>query len=322
MTVEVFLLLSVIFLSMLGMSFALVSIRLRLLDKKTRLLYGISPPSPDPDKPVHFLSLSYDVWALFYYLFLITVVVSLRFWGGPFLVILFFAVTFGAVLSIYFILTQVMVRKDSYGLALTSSFIPVLLLGTLFLMAPIADLIELIQGMREGLFVAISILSLSGLILAVASFFTFLSFMDDMSISLQEHKRLSLISDGTIVFLVSLFILSLGCFLVAGSVIEMQVISLSMSIILVSAICEFTKTARVRPALAFLSLKINEHRFEEKELLKRLAFGVEGIAVTSWLFVTFIFFVPMGSIDIFQTIGLYILLVMVSFLLSQLITNR
>ncbi|MGM0629280.1 MAG: vitamin K epoxide reductase family protein [Patescibacteria group bacterium] len=299
-----------------------VRMHLNRSSKDIARCFGVSCISVMDHSLFRFLGVPIDVWGIIYYVFLTASVVSVWVYGGIFWALLFLLACGGSLFSLYFILLQTLAIKAVCKPVLSALSFSLIFTGAFFVFAPV-DVTELIRNISGEIYLLTKIFSVTGLILASASFLSFLLFMEDMRISSREAVKLSLFSEGVLLSALLLLVLGVALVFIADGVRVIQLISFSLGVTLVAVICEFVKTVRIRSALVFISLKKSEDKKEEKELLKRLAFGVEGIAVTSWIFITFLFLViPEKSVYINQVAGLYILLVMIAFLLSQLVSSN
>ncbi len=266
-----------------------------------------------------FFRVPYDLWGGIYYIFILVFLAGAWISGFPFWGLLFFTLLLGALFSLYSILIQMIALRNICEWTLVAAFVPIANLGLFLVFSPTPEVAEWISGWYEEIFLLVTVLSVAGAVLAVFSFFTFLSFMNDLRISAWEARILSYLSEGLTLFVAAVLSFGAGILWVNGVFEEMQILSLVFGIALVAAVCEFTKTSRIRPALVLLSLKENDNKKEERELLKRLSFGVEGISLISWIFLAFFFVLPMGTFTVSQAAGMYVLLVTIAFLFSQLI---
>ncbi|MGM0482530.1 MAG: vitamin K epoxide reductase family protein [Patescibacteria group bacterium] len=307
-----------------ALSFWIFSGRLRLSrsSKENKGYFGLPCILVTDHSLFRFLGIPVDVWGILYYVIFMASVAGLWMWSEVFWAPIFLLVSGGALFSLYFILLQILAIKKICNPVLAATSFPLIIASVFFLILPF-DIIEPIRALSEEFYFLTKIFSVSGLVLASLSFFSFLLFMEDMRISSKEALKLSFISEGIITSALALLALGVAMVFIAEDVNTVQVISFSLSITLVGVICEFVKTVRIRPALVFISLKRNEDKKEEKELLKRLSFGVEGIVITSWIFIAYLFLViSFKEIFVIQIMGLYVLLVMVAFILSQLVSSN
>ena len=267
-----------------------------------------------------FFGVPLDIWINFYYISVLFLVSAV--WIDAFTLngLLFYILIFGLFFSLYSILVQVFVVKKILGFILVTSFIPFLNLVFLFFLGPIHILEEWISYFYNELYLLVKVFSVVGFILAFFSFFTFLSFMDDLHISAWEAKILSSLSEGIWFSIITLLSFLVGLLWVNSFFAETQNLSLVLGIILVTSICEFIKMVRIRPGFVFLSVKKEREKNKERELLKRLSFGIEGISLVSWLTVFVFFILPVQAYEVTNLTGIYLLLVVIAFLLSQFIT--
>ncbi len=268
-----------------------------------------------------FFGVPLDIWVNFYYIFVLFFISGI--WLNIFSLsgFLFFVLILGLFFSLYTIVIQVFVIKRIFKLVLFISFIPFINLTLLFLLGPVNIFIEWIATFYTELFFIIKVFASVGFILSVFSFFTFLSFIDDLQISSWEAKILSSLSEGLWFSILALLSFLIGVLWFNNVLTETQTLSLMLGIVLVTAVCEFIKMVRIRPGFVFLSVKKDKEKNKEKELLKRLSFGVEGISLVSWLMIFIFFIFPVPEVySVSNLAGIYLLLVLIAFLLSQLIT--
>ncbi len=316
---EILLLTSILVLSLAGIAVTYMVTYARSSERELYSAFGFSCSSFTEHPLFRFFKVPLDLWGGVYYIFILAFTAGAWVWGMPFWGLLFFSLVFGSLFSLYSIMIQVITVRNFCEWTLVAAFVPIMNLGLFLLLAPVFKVADWITVTYDQLFLLATIFSAAGAVLAVFSFFTFLSFMDDLRISAWEAKVLSSLSEGIWLAVVGVLGLGVGVIWVNGNFVEMQVLSLMLGVTTVAAVCEFTKISRIRPALVMLSLQKNENKKEERELLKRLSFGVEAIALISWLCVAFFFILPMEIFFISQAAGTYVLLVTIAFLLSQLI---
>lgn len=310
------------FLSLIGLLFTLMMTLTRFFDYNFYLNFKSTSSIFLKSSFYRFLGIPLDLWINFYYIsvlfFVTTVWLDLVSFNG----LLFLILIFGLFFSLYTVVIQVFVIKKIFGLLLVTSFIPFLNLFFLFLLGPVYILGDWISFFYTELFILIKVFASVGFVFSVFSFFTFLSFMDDLKISAWEAKILSSLSEGIWFSIITLLSFLVGILWVNNIFTETQNLSLMLGIVLVTAICEFIKMVRIRPGLIFLSVKKDKGKSKEKELLKRLSFGVEGISLVSWLTVFVFFILPVQIYEASDLTGIYLLLIIIAFLLSQFINHN
>ena len=268
-----------------------------------------------------FLGLSTNLWTGLYFFSLSLFVFFTYFSGGYYWVFIFILLLFGSLFSVYMMFLRVFVFKDFSNRRFLFGSIPIIFLLFFIFFSPFILVFSYSSALYDHLFSLLIIFSFIGSILALFSFFVFVFSMKDMLISKKEAIVMSLISDTMWLLIFGLLAVNLVLMTVVDEVFEMRVISLVMGIVVVVAICEYTKILRIRPLLVLWSLRNGKRFYHEREILKRLAFGVESISLISWFSITFFLVTPSGLVDFFQAIGMYMLLIVVAFLLSQLTTS-
>ncbi len=316
---ETLLLTSLLVLSLSGIAVTYVVTTARSSGRDLYSAFGFPCSSFVNHALFRFFRVPLDLWGGIYYIFILVLIGGAWIAGMPFWGLIFFFLVFGSLFSLYSIMMQLVAFRNLCEWTLVAAFVPIMNLGLFLLLAPISKVAEWTIAFYDQLFLLATVFSVAGAVLALFSFFTFLSFMEDLRISAWEAKVLSFLSES--IWLVSVAVLGfgVGVIWVNGIFVEMQVLSLMLGVASVAAICEFTKISRIRPALVTLSLEKNDGKKEEKELLKRLSFGVEGIALISWLCVASFFILPPETFSVSQAAGTYVLLVTIAFLLSQLV---
>ncbi|MFP4539883.1 MAG: hypothetical protein ACLFNN_03025 [Candidatus Paceibacterota bacterium] len=303
--------------SVIGIFLALKVFLMRFQEKDGSSSVAMSSCLFSKNSFFRFLGVPFDVLAGLYLTFLLVLVTGTWFLGGLFWGLLFLVLIFGVFFSIYALIVQVVAVRDLCKWTLAGALVPFLNLSVFLMLAPMDQVKGSVLFLYEEMIFTAVVFSLVGSVLTAISFFVFLSFMEDLLISRREAVVLSFISEAVWIFFAGLFSLVVIVFLLTESPTGMQIWSLILGVTLVAGICELTKITRIRPALVMVSLKKGAK--EERELLKRLAFGVEAISLLSWIFVTFLLFMPENSFSVQQVAGVYTLSVIVAFLLSQLV---
>ena len=266
-----------------------------------------------------FFGIPLDLLGGIYYIFILSFSIAVWFWGDLFWGFLMIAILFGAFFSFYFIMIQVFAVKDLCEWTIVGALVPIMNLGLFLVLVPSEAITVWASEVHAVVSMSVTGFAVLGALLAVVSFFLFVFFMDDLQMSKKEARVLSFLSDGAVLVAVSILCSGIAIVWVNEIISEIQVLSLALGVALVTAICEFTKVSRIRPALVMVSVKKSKMLKKEKELLKRLAFGVEGISLVSWLCLAFLFWYPAEEVAISQVMGMYVLLIIIAFILSQLV---
>ena len=308
-------------LSVLGGSIMLALMSARLRKRALPFLSG-SPSSYFTDHSLYrFIGIPLDVLGVLYYVF-VAVLASMFFTeGGVSWGVLFFVLLFGSLFSLYMLLVQIVAVKSYCEWSFIALTIPIIALGGALLSVP-ADQVSawIVENISE-LHLLMVIMAAAGVALSTVSFFVFMTFMEDMRLSSYELQALSVLSEGAWISVVGFFTASISLVWVTESIPDIQSLSFLMGVMLVIAVCEFVKLTRIRPAFVWVFLKRGEQSTEERGLLKRLAFGVEGLTFVSWLCVA-LFLLVFDNLSVAYMSGVYILIIAVSVLLSQLVRTR
>jgi hypothetical protein len=307
-------------LSLIGLGFMLSITLTRFFNYNLRLSFKDSYSVLLKNSFFSFFGIPLDIWINFYYGLVLIIISAIWLNIFPISGFLFFVLLFGLFFFLYAVVIQVFVIKRIFKLVLFLSLIPFINLTVLFLFGPVNIFTVWIATFYTELFFIIKVFASIGFILSVFSFFTFLSFMDDLQISSWEAKILSSLSEGIWLSILGLLAFLVGVLRFNNMLTEIQILSLMLSIVLVTAVCEFIKMVRIRAGFVFLSVKKDKEKNSEKQLLKRLSFGVEGISLVSWLMIFIFFVLPVPEVfKVSNIAGIYLLLVLIAFLSSQFI---